>query len=210
MSITRSMSLLMILAVPVVRAPAGEPVGQFSKRDAAVLEAVLKDYGDAANPIHANFLAVRRPGQFVVLDSESATFLPALALDQGRLNLRLGDTPAQAVSKEIGDDLRRRNSEAFASLKDFRPKDVKVTVVDIEETLADVATPAEQYNKFWELYPDSWGLVYAYLPGYSKDGTTAVVPLVSGPSMQMQFDTYFLKKEDGRWKVEWRQGHSRL
>jgi hypothetical protein len=195
-----------MLAPSVV--PAEEPADRFAKEDAKVLEAVLKDYCDAENPIHATFLEVRKAGKSVVLNAVSASVVPELALEQGRLNSRLGPGPEFTVSKPIGDDLRRRNGAPGVKIEGLEPKEAAATVADLDEQLGDAAGPAEQSERFWNLYPESWGFVYAFLPGYSADGNSAVVVLVSGPSYHVRLDTYFLSKRDGAWRVDWRQGHS--
>jgi hypothetical protein len=58
--------------------------------------------------------------------------------------------------------------------------------------------------KFRKKYPDSWGYVYAFLPGYSRDGNTAVVIFAAGPSAHGAQVTYLMVKTEEGWKISWR------
>ncbi len=49
------------------------------------------------------------------------------------------------------------------------------------------------------------GWVKVMLPGYSDDGTRAVLRFFDGPSPHGAAGTYFLAKKDGVWKVKWRK-----
>ena len=62
--------------------------------------------------------------------------------------------------------------------------------------------PLEQFRK---TYPAAWGFVWAFQPGYSKDGKTAIVLFEGGPNGIHGLNwVYMLTKKGKRWDVQWR------
>ncbi len=58
---------------------------------------------------------------------------------------------------------------------------------------------------FEEVYPTARGWVSAWVPGFSKDGKTAIVRAQIGPSAHMATLTAILKQIAGKWSVTWRK-----
>lgn len=58
---------------------------------------------------------------------------------------------------------------------------------------------------FEEVFPTARGWVSAWVPGFSKDGKTAVVRAQVGPSPHMATLTAILKQVSGKWSVVWKK-----
>jgi hypothetical protein len=118
--------------------------------------------------------------------------------DDDQLNSEFGSAKEGGIPVPICADLRRRNSAEPLSLSGFKPKNSKILV----EELPDI-TQRGQFN-FERKYPQANTYVEAWLPGYSKDGKTAVVRVRFGPSPHEGTATYLLENREGRWKVKWK------
>lgn len=105
----------------------------------------------------------------------------------------------QAIPEELGDELRRRN-KVGVSLEGFTPNAPSILVRDLSE-LPDGTAFAEA---FVTRFPRAKAYVEAWLPAYSKDGTTALVRFWFGPTPHGAAGTYLLIKESDQWKVQWR------
>lgn len=117
-----------------------------------------------------------------------------------------GEENGQTIPDEIGDHLRQRNPGEPASSKDFHTDKAPIRIRDVNAELEE-ASGFEFAEKYWDKYRESWGYAYAFLPGYSKDGKTAVVVFDEGPSPHGAEITYLLVKSGGDWKVKWRNHH---
>ena len=58
---------------------------------------------------------------------------------------------------------------------------------------------------FEEVFPHARGWLEAYVPGYSKDGKTAVVRGRVGPVEKKAMFTAILEQRAGKWMVTWRR-----
>jgi hypothetical protein len=58
---------------------------------------------------------------------------------------------------------------------------------------------------FEDVYPSARGWISAWVPGYSKDGHTAVVRAQVGPCDHLATLTAILKQLNGKWVVIWRK-----
>jgi len=175
------------------------------ERDREVLETVLSDQMDPENPLNKTFIENKgRPGQGIVLDSKSWPLsygeLAHLAL-MDKLESK-GETPAGS-----GKDLRRRNGKGPTPLKGLGIKDKRVTLIDLEKLAEESGVGFGFAEAFWKKYPDSWGHLSVYLPGYSSDGQSSVVVMDSGPTPHGMAIIYLLRKSEGVWKVKgrWRE-----
>jgi hypothetical protein len=56
---------------------------------------------------------------------------------------------------------------------------------------------------FEEAFPAARGWLEAYIPGYSKDGKTAVVRGRIGPTEKRAMVTAILESQRGKWQVSW-------
>jgi hypothetical protein len=172
------------------------------KRDYAVIEAALIDLTDPKSPINKNFIKNRGiAGKYIVLGPTTSRYYGCLSRES--LPLLEDKEKGQTIPDEIADALRQRNKEQPASLKDFRTEKAEIRLRDVYEEFKGSFEP-EFAGKFWEKYADSWGYVYAFLPGYSKDGKTAVVIFDDGPSPHGAQVTYLMVKTEQGWKIRWR------
>jgi len=105
----------------------------------------------------------------------------------------------QVIPQDLGDELRRRN-KVGVPLEGFAPDDPGILVSDLSE-LPDGTAFAEA---FVTRFPKAKAYVEAWLPAYSKDGTTALVRFWFGPTPHGAAGTYLLIKESDQWKVQWR------
>lgn len=79
---------------------------------------------------------------------------------------------------------------------------------DQRVVVADVATELKRdewmsFNAFEKAYPRARGYAEAFLPGYSKDGSLAVVRAWVGPSPHGAMATVLVERSDGKWSVKW-------
>ena len=167
---------------------------QITQQDSLVMETVLLDllgneefftdmslYGGAENKI--------------ILDAKTGG--DSFYLRQNQIEGELDE--GQVISQDLGDELRRRN-EVGVPLEGFTPDDPSILVRDLS-ALPDGTDFSEAFGK---KFPNAKAWVEAWLPAYSKDGTTALVRFWFGPTPHGAAGTYMLIKEDGRWKVLWR------
>lgn len=108
---------------------------------------------------------------------------------QADLNLEKWEIPT-----EISENLRQRNDKV-ESLADLKfGKDVLVAdFKKVPPTTFGQDPPKE--------YAEVKGYANVWLPGYSKDGKTAVVRFWFDPTGHGATATYLLMEKDGVWKV---------
>jgi hypothetical protein len=97
--------------------------------------------------------------------------------------------------EDVLDDIVARNPKGkqFA-LAGYQPSTPNITVTVLRQSELD--------DPFQPRYPSACGYVIPYLPGYSRDGTTALFlfrlpPLGYHPG----WGCYLLKKTNGRWDI---------
>ncbi len=121
-------------------------------------------------------------------------------LGDNQLNGESRGNKDKLVPPDIIADLQRRNPGESLSLANLKPRNANIVVEDLSDK-----KESELEYEFNEKYPDARGYVKAWLPGFSKDGNTAVVRVRFGPSAHGATATYMLIKQDGRWRVKWRR-----
>jgi hypothetical protein len=120
----------------------------------------------------------------------------------GPSELYLSDSQLQAdlsgekweLPKDFFEKLRQRNKKAvpFSDLKFGKT----VLVGDF-----DKVAPANLGPDGPKEYAEAKAFAQMWLPVYSKDGKTAVVRFMFGPTPHGASATYLLNKKDGTWKV---------
>lgn len=107
------------------------------------------------------------------------------------LRLSLGTRNVRKISFAA---LKNRDKVIFVDeLNKYRRKDRMG--YDFSEKVAASATKRKDLQ--------IQGYVLMYLPGYSRDGNSALVHFLNGPSMHGGgFASYLLRKKSGRWTVE--------
>ena len=116
------------------------------------------------------------------------------------------ETGGRVLPKDAWDDLERRNVvrlDPNARLISYEnlafPEGIQV---------ANAFPSAEGIfigKTFEEVYPQARGWVEAYVPGFSKDGKTAVVRARVGPSEKRAMLTAILRLQGGNWVVAWKR-----
>lgn len=175
------------------------------RRDFAVLEATLNDLTSPENPEYKYHIQNHGPGREIVIDH--MTYEYALFIDLDDESRNIDNKDARRIPKDIQNDFDRRNDGSRKSLKDFKPANTNIIVCDLEKVFE-----GEDYflDAFRKRYPTAWGFVSAYLPAYSKDGTTALVVFEGGPNGDHGLNwVYLLTKKGMRWEVQWRHCHPR-
>jgi hypothetical protein len=71
--------------------------------------------------------------------------------------------------------------------------------------LLEGVTGIAVFDKLRKEYPAAWASVWVNIPGYSKDGNSAVVLVEGGPNGDHGASwVYMLTKKGKRWAVQWR------
>lgn len=104
-------------------------------------------------------------------------------------------------------DLRRRNTLADAAPDSY--DSVQASYADLSFAAGIVVTDLTEnwkqrsFGSFEGAYPKARGWLEAYLPGYSEDGTCAVVRAGVGPWAHAAMLTAVLEKSGEKWVVKW-------
>jgi hypothetical protein len=177
---------------------------QEKRRDYAVLETCLIDMNDPKSPVNKNSVKNGHVGKYIVVGPKTSRYVGCLSREV--LPSLVDEELGQKIPEEIGAHLRQRNPGAPASLADFRSTSAVIRIRDPYAEFED-SDGLGFARDYWDKYPDSWRYVYAFLPGYSKDGRTAVVVFDTGPSPHGAQVTYLLVKSEAGWKVKWRNSY---
>jgi hypothetical protein len=123
------------------------------------------------------------------------------------------DGMEQAELVELGDDLERRNPDKLISLAGYKSPSPKILVENLIAPSPGKKNPKERtidYRFRLKVLPHGSHFLIAWLPGYSKDGNTAVFRAFFGPTMHGATLTYKLAKKDGKWTVVWRYANHHI
>jgi hypothetical protein len=188
-AVTHLKSLGILKGYPPTSASAAQ------SRDYAVLESALTDLltykgRDSPLPYQRSLRFDRRAVRTQIADS-------ALLDDVYSRDTKPPDRALRpAVVEATQDMVRRTNSpDSFA---DYTPGHRGITLY---RTRTVHARDREGVAAYQEL---SRRPVRAWLPGYSREGQTAVIRLVVPWSIHHAEGTFLLTETDGRWKVIWR------
>jgi hypothetical protein len=192
----RQLSLLCIAFAFVLPVSGASP----DQRDRQVLETLLMHL-----LTDSKFDVTRVPtnGATIVLHTRTPEKTGFLMSDQIRSEIDHRTLPSDAES-----DLRRRNTPADAkpdtydSITAFYTNltfAAGIVVTDLTETWKG----RRSFTSFEDAHPKARGWLEAYLPGYSKDGTRAVVRAGVGPWAHAAMLTAVLEKRGDKWVVVW-------
>jgi len=181
------------------------------RRDYAVLEAALNDLTSPKNPEYKYHIQNVGPGKEIVINDKTcvADRFDDVMFDLGHPNRNIDCDDIRSVAADIKDDFNRRSKTEASSLADFRPANSNIIVQDLDHMLEEPrGVLDDSLGAIRKKYPTAWGYVWAYLPGYSKDGKSAVV-VFDRPGGRHGGDwVYMLSKAGKRWEVVWRHCHN--
>jgi hypothetical protein len=103
------------------------------QRDYAVIEAALIDLTDPKSPVNENAVRNGHVGTYIVFGPRSSEYVSCLSRET--LPSLVDDKEGRTIQDEIGDDLRRRNPGAPASLEDFHTDKAPVRMRDVYSEL---------------------------------------------------------------------------
>ena len=144
------------------------------------------------------------PGGALIVSAQEKTSSPERNQVQHSVKY---EVEAGLPKDEVGEK-RRDYAILEAALNDVAsPKNPDILVRDLEKAFGEGDDPI---GVFLKKYPTAWGYVWAYPPGYSKDGKWALVVFEGGPNGSHGLDwKYMLTRERNRWLVVWRHCHPR-
>jgi len=195
--------LLFCLAIAITSAARSATPAGPDERDRKVIESLLLHL-----VADAKFDVTRVPtnGASIVLHvrtPEKTGFLTA-----GQMHSDIGE---HKLPTDAETDLRRRNTPADAKPGSYDSVTASYTnlafgpaivVTDLTETWKGEFGVARA-NSFAEQFPQARGWLELYLPGYSDDGTHAIVRGPVGPWAHAAMLTAELEKVGEKWTVKW-------
>ena len=177
----------------------GATLTSSDQRDRDVLQAVLLRL---LTDSEFNMTRASSNAAVIVLHSRTSQKTGFLQTHQMR-----SDIGKHTLPKEAEKDLQERNSprnprpdtyDAINSSFANFPFATNILVADLTGKMGSLL-----YREFRKAYPNACGWVEAYLPGYSKDGRTAVVRALVGPWTHAASVTAVLEKSGEKWNVKW-------
>jgi hypothetical protein len=166
------------------------------KRDGQVLQALLLQL---LTDSEFSMDRATKKGTMSVLHAQTLQETVDLRSDQMSNDIGSHTLPGDA---EL--DLLRRNCQSEAKPNAYVGVAASFTNLAFGAGIV-VADLSEVWNRdaFEKAFPKARGWVRAYLPGFSKDGSRAIVRAEVGPSPHGATVTALLKKVGNRWIVRW-------
>jgi hypothetical protein len=119
-----------------------------------------------------------------------------------------GELDKRPLPSEAESDLRRRNTPADAKPDTYDSVAASYTGLTftpgiVVTNLTQVWQQRRSLRSFEDAHSKARGWLEAYLPGYTKEGTVAVVRAGVGPSAHGAMLTAVLEQRGGKWVVKW-------
>lgn len=170
--------------------------GQYAKlvpEDTAVLDAAIDDMARYKGDDFE--LSMFSKEQKMILLDRTAGDINGYTEDQ--LTSELDEKKAGDLDLVMRRDLLRRNVKevSLTGLKFSSSRIMLQATKNLDLSLRDFS--------FEKAGAKGW--VYVFLPGYSQDGSKAVLRFWFGPTPHGAAGTYLLAKKDGHWTVVWRR-----
>jgi hypothetical protein len=169
-------------------------------RDRQVLESLLLHLlGDT----NFDMTRVSTNGARIVLDANTPEKTGFLMPHQIR-----GEIDGRSLPSDAETDMRRRNTPADAKPDAYDSVKASYTNLTfaagiVVTDLTEIWKQRRSFRSFEDAHPKARGWLEAYLPGYSKDGTRAVVRAGVGPWAHAAMLTAVLEKRGDKWVVAW-------
>jgi hypothetical protein len=191
---------LLWIALALVPLASGATPTVPDDRDRQVLESLLLHL---LSDTKFDVTRVPTNGAMIVLHARTPEKTGFLMSDQIRSEIGSRTLPSDAEK-----DMRRRNTPVDA--KPDMYDSVKASYTNLTFAAGIVVTDLTEIWKrrrsccsFEDAHPKARGWLEAYLPGYSKDGTRAVVRADVGPWAHGAMLTAVLEKQEDKWVVVW-------
>ena len=196
---TRILSLCITIAA-LLPARAATTTAVPDKRDGQVLDALLLHL--LADP-KFNMIKAPTNGATIVLHTRTPEKTGFLQSHQMRTDIGGNMLPGDAER-----DLQRRNSPSDAKPDTYEAVAASFTNLTFTAgiVVADLTSVWSQTTRnaaLFAAHPTTRGWVQAYLPGYSKDGSRAIVRAGVGPSAHGAMVTALLERNGDKWVVKW-------
>jgi hypothetical protein len=119
-----------------------------------------------------------------------------------------GEIDQRTIPTDAESDLRQRNTPADAKPDTYDSVAAFYTNLTfaagiVVTNLTETWKGRPSLTSFADAHPKARGWLEAYLPGYSRDGTRAVVRAAVGPWAHAAMLTAVLEKRGNQWKVVW-------
>ncbi|MCD6049653.1 MAG: hypothetical protein K0Q55_1056 [Verrucomicrobia bacterium] len=194
-----SLALLLCLSVTSASSVFAAPAPVPDERDRQVLESVLLHLLADSK---FNLTKVSTNGTTIILHTRTPEKTGFLMSGQIR-----GDIGNHTLPGDVEKNLRQRNTPPGAKPDTYEAVPAFYTNLTFAAgiTVADLTGQMGSlfFGAFEKAHPHARGYVKAYLPGYSKDGTLAVVRMNVGPSAHGGMVTALLEKRGDKWVVQW-------
>ncbi len=191
------LALLLSITFAVVPRIPGAPAVAPDERDRQVLESLLLRL---LTDSEFNMTRIAGDETTVVLNTQTPEKTGMIRPDQMAIDIG----PGHSIPTGIQSDLRLRNEKpgsyesyraSFADLKFDR----RIVVTNLM-----VLVRGDRFGRaFGQVHPGARAWVEAWLPGYSQDGTQAVVRAWIGPSDHGAVVTALLEKNGEKWQIKW-------
>ena len=175
------------------------PQVRVTEEDFKILDVVLLDFLDFEG------YKILHPTKIVLDPITAGDFDHA---QENQLDVEALSARNQDISAELRGDLRRRNPEKPISLAGYKSSSSRILLRKGNLTApGEEITEAVAYARRFSIAEGSEGshFVIAWLPGYSKDGNSAIFRAFVGPIGHKAEMTYKLDKKEGKWLVGWRR-----
>lgn len=187
------LALLWIFPSPVSANPPDERDGQVLQ---ALMLHLLADPKFELNKVSANEATI-------VLHAYTPEKTGFLQSGQIRGEIDKRELPTGAES-----DMRRRNTPANAKANSYEAVKASYTNLTfsapiVVSDLTDIWKGRWSDTLFKKAHPQARGWLKAYLPGYSKDGSQAMIRASVGPTEHSAMLTAVLEKSGDKWVVVW-------
>ena len=172
--------------------PGAQSIERVAEEDIRVMRCVLQDF------IRRPEVRGRSTPRIIFLNNAPSWDPVQLARDSRESGHWTNALPT--ASPQLQSNLRRRNGvPKYEQPNRHAWVGLRLPSLQISEAEFDIRRP-EGRKEFLQRYPSASGFVSAWLPGYSDDGTTAIVEFVGGPSPEL-LGVYVLTKAKGQWII---------
>lgn len=138
-------------------------------------------------------------GEWLVLLDHTSPYHPGATLHERMAEDFKGESTKVAPADTL-DDLRRRN-QAQASWRRYNPQSERVIVMRLDAF--EIGLRPSRRPSVFDQCPDAAGWIRMFRPGYSRDGSLAIVRFDFGPTAHGAFMYMLLERNGTTWDIVW-------